>query len=75
MYVGNINLKPETAHTLSYDRHAVHDGASSRTAAAKDWELKITPYYTYVEDYIDVEQMCSPGHHHTAHHHGGVYEG
>ena len=62
MYVGNINLKPETAHTLSLS-YGVHDGASFKdggslkdSGASKDWELKVTPYYSYVEDYIDVER-------------------
>ena len=26
------------------------------SGANKDWELKITPYYSYVEDYIDVKR-------------------
>ena len=55
-YVGNINLKPETAHTLSvtYD---VHDGGSYKDGGGNgDWQLKVTPYYSYVEDYIDVRR-------------------
>jgi iron complex outermembrane receptor protein len=44
-YYGNIDLKPETAHTLSatFDWHAADRG----------WELKATPYYTRVKDYVD----------------------
>jgi len=44
-YVGDINLKPEQANTLSltWDWHDT-DGKAS---------LKATPYYTRVEDYID----------------------
>lgn len=44
-YVGDINLKPEQANTLSatFDWHA----------PGRDWELQATPYYTYVTDYID----------------------
>jgi iron complex outermembrane receptor protein len=44
-YVGNIDLKPEKAHTLSatFDWHA----------ADREWEFKVTPYYTRVTDYID----------------------
>lgn len=49
-YVGNIDLKPETAHTLSATANW-HDTA--RTL----WEVKITPYFTYVKDYIDVENI------------------
>lgn len=50
-YVGNPNLKPEVAHTLSFtgDWHA-DDGAS---------ELKLTPYYTRVSDYIDAVRRPS----------------
>ncbi len=55
-YVGNINLKPETAYTLSFS-YDVHDGASFKDSASnKDWELKITPYYSYVADYMDVRR-------------------
>ena len=44
-YIGNIDLKPEKAHTLSatFNLHA----------ANRDWELKATPFYTQVTDYID----------------------
>lgn len=45
-YVGNVNLKPETAHTLSAT-------GSWHDAAKEGWELKVAPYYTRVEDYID----------------------
>lgn len=49
-YVGDPDLKPETAHTVSASMHW-HD------AAQKLWELEVTPYYTRVEDYIDVDQI------------------
>jgi iron complex outermembrane receptor protein len=44
-YVGDIDLEPEKAHTVSatFDWHS----------ADRDWELKATPYYTRVSDYID----------------------
>ena len=44
-YVGDIDLKPEKAYTLSatFDWHA----------ADRSWEFKATPYYTRVADYID----------------------
>jgi len=45
-YVGNINLKPEVAHTVSAT-------ANWHDAAQEDWETKITPFYTHVENYID----------------------
>ena len=45
-YVGNLNLKPETAHTLSV-MGEWHD------ANHEKWSLRVSPYYTYVQDYID----------------------
>ena len=44
-YIGNMDLKPEKAYTasLTFDWHA----------ADRRWELKATPYYTHVVDYID----------------------
>ena len=48
-YVGDIDLKPEKAHTASFTA-GWHDPARSV------WEVKVTPYYTYVEDYIDVDR-------------------
>jgi len=52
-YVGNLDLKPETAHTLSatFDWH---------DAAQQSSGLKITPYYTYVQDYINARR-CGSG--------------
>ncbi|MEQ1695725.1 MAG: TonB-dependent receptor [Hyphomicrobiaceae bacterium] len=49
-YTGNLDLKSETAHTASVTL-ALHDGAS------KNWGLKVTPYYTYVNDYIGVRRL------------------
>lgn len=48
-YVGNLDLQPEVAHTLSFTADW-HDAASHK------WGLKITPYYTYVQDYIDAKR-------------------
>ncbi len=47
-YVGNPDLKPEKAHKLSatFDWHDVE----------RNHELKLTPYYTHVTDYIDAVQ-------------------
>ena len=50
-YVGNINLKPEVAHTISATAK-LHD------AAQEKWGLNLTPYLTYVQDYIDAS-ACS----------------
>lgn len=51
-YVGNLELEPEIAHTLSatFDWHA---------ANGEDWSLKLTPYFTYVDDYIDAKRCSS----------------
>lgn len=49
-YVGDPDLKPETANTISAS-------ADWHDAAHQDWQLKITPYYTYVQDYIDVVEI------------------
>lgn len=51
-YVGNLDLKPEVAHTASITL-GWHDAARS------EWELKATPYYTFVEDFIDVDRIGS----------------
>jgi iron complex outermembrane receptor protein len=44
-YVGNLDLEPEKANTVSatFDWHATD----------RAWEFKATPYYTHVSDYID----------------------
>ena len=51
-YVGNNNLKPEVAHTLSTT-------ASWHDAEQAQWEAALTPYYTYIDNYIDAQ--CLPG--------------
>jgi iron complex outermembrane recepter protein len=53
-YVGNLNLKPEKAHTLSVSGNW-HD------AAQQHWNLKVTPYFTYVDDYIDAVTCAKVG--------------
>lgn len=47
-YSGDVNLKSEKAHTVSatLDWHA----------ANRDWAIKATPYFTYVNDYVDAVQ-------------------
>ena len=49
-YVGNAGLKPEVAHTFS-GTAAWHD------RARKEWEIKLTPYETQIQDYIDVDTL------------------
>jgi len=47
-YVGNVNLKPEVANTLSIT-------ANWHDAARRAWEIKLTPYETAIQNYIDVD--------------------
>jgi iron complex outermembrane recepter protein len=47
-YVGNLNLSPEVAHTVSFS-------ADWHDSSRKSWELKVTPYYTFINDYIGVQ--------------------
>ncbi|WP_315742009.1 MULTISPECIES: TonB-dependent receptor [unclassified Bradyrhizobium] len=48
-YVGNLDLKPEKAHTVSF-------AAGWHDPAQKIWDVKVTPYASYVQDYIDVDR-------------------
>ncbi len=50
-YFGDVNLKPEKAHTFSatFDWHGADHG----------WEFKATPYYTRVSDYIDAVRTAT----------------
>ena len=51
-YVGNNSLKPEVANTFSVT-------GSWHDAEQKDWAIKATPYYTYVQNYIGVDSISS----------------
>jgi len=51
-YVGNLNLKPEVGHTVSAS-------VSWHDPARKQWEVKLTPYQTYVQNYIDVDALAT----------------
>ena len=53
-YVGNLNLKPETANTLSAT-------ADWHDAARAQWGLQVTAYTTYVQDYIDAVACAAVG--------------
>ncbi|MBF0436423.1 MAG: TonB-dependent receptor [Magnetococcales bacterium] len=48
-YVGNLDLSPEKAHSFSVTAD-FHDPDKKR------WGIKVTPYLTYVEDYIDARR-------------------
>jgi iron complex outermembrane receptor protein len=50
-YVGNPNLKPEVANTLSFTGDWHSDDSTS--------EVKVTPYYTRVRDFIDAVRRPS----------------
>ena len=52
-YIGNVDLKPEKAHTLSatFDWHATD----------RNWGFKATPYFTAVQDYIDAVRCTTAG--------------
>ena len=50
-YVGNINLKPETAHKIGFlIDHQDLNG---------DWMFKVNPFYSYINDYIDAENTSA----------------
>jgi iron complex outermembrane receptor protein len=49
-YVGNLDLKPEVAHTASISA-GFHDPDQTL------WEVKLSPYYSYVQDYIGVDRL------------------
>jgi iron complex outermembrane recepter protein len=53
-YVGNLNLDPEVAHTLSVTGNW-HD------AAREGWNFTVAPYYTRVENYIDAVPCTEVG--------------
>lgn len=47
-YVGDVNLKPEVANTVSFSAD-LHDPSQ------KEWGVKATPYYSKVDNYIDAK--------------------
>jgi iron complex outermembrane receptor protein len=49
-YVGNLGLKPETANTVSAT-------ASWHGDPASPWDVRITPYFTHIDDYIGVDKL------------------
>ena len=50
-YVGNVDLDPEVAHTISFT-------ADWHDAEKQDWNITFTPYISYVDDFIDARR-CS----------------
>jgi iron complex outermembrane receptor protein len=55
-YVGNPDLKPEVARTLSFTADW-HDAQQER------WGIKLTPYYSRVKDFIDARPTTSVADH------------
>lgn len=53
-YVGNLNLDPEIAKTFSLS-------GDWNDAAKEQWQLKITPFYTHVTNYIDAVSCATVG--------------
>ncbi len=51
-YVGNLDLKPEVAHTFSL-------GADWHDAGEGLWGVKLTPYYSIVDNYIDAKCLAA----------------
>lgn len=51
-YVGDINLRPEVAQKISSSLIA-HDDS------AKEWEVRFTPYYSEINDFIDADFLGS----------------
>jgi iron complex outermembrane recepter protein len=51
-YTGTPTLKPETAYTTSVS--ANWHGGENR------WQIKLTPWYSAVQDYIGVVPICGP---------------
>ncbi|OBS52771.1 TonB-dependent receptor [Methylosinus sp. 3S-1] len=48
-YVGNVDLKPEVAHTVSF--------TAAWRDPGQDWEVKASPYFSYVENFIDADRI------------------
>jgi iron complex outermembrane recepter protein len=49
-YVGDPDLKPEIANTLSAS-------ATWQSADARSWEFKLATHFSYVQDYIDADTL------------------
>jgi iron complex outermembrane recepter protein len=52
-YTGNPLLKPETAYAASFT-------ADWHDRSARRWQIKLTPYYTAIQNYIGVVPICGP---------------
>lgn len=54
-YVGSIGLKPERARTLAMSIDWHDSGAN------KDWQVRVTPWITQIDDYIDAVAITNNG--------------
>lgn len=52
-YVGNLDLTEETAHTVSFTA-AFHEPKNNL------WEISATPYFSYVNNFIDADRCQNP---------------
>ncbi len=53
-YVGDMDLRPEVANTLSAT-------ADWHDPGGKAWGVRLTPYLTYVDDFIDAKRCAGSG--------------
>lgn len=53
-YVGNLHLRQETAHNLTFSAN-YYDPANNA------WEIKASPYFSYVENFIDADRCVQFG--------------
>ncbi|APA71386.1 TonB-dependent receptor [Janthinobacterium sp. 1_2014MBL_MicDiv] len=51
-YVGNIDLKPETAYTAAFT-------ADWHGGGEEGWFVRVNPYYSKVDNYVDVDVLSS----------------
>ncbi|MDD4915890.1 MAG: TonB-dependent receptor [Methylococcales bacterium] len=51
-YVGNLKLKPETAHNITFTAE-YYDSDNNA------WDIKATPYFSYVENFIDADRCVT----------------
>jgi len=49
-YVGNLNLVPEVAHTIALT-------GQWSDPSQQIWQVKVGPYYSYVQNFIDVDYL------------------
>lgn len=58
-YVGNIDLKPEVANTLSGTADWHSEDSDANGSGERRWFFRVTPYFSYVQNYIDADVIGS----------------